>query len=447
MKAKEQYEHIKALLGEFLPDAQAIELRDPPQSRRITLYALLALVVTAILWASFSEMDKLVIGRGRLLTPLPNLVVQPLEPGILKEIRVRVGQIVKKGEVLAMLDPTFATADASQLGSRSETLALEARRLQTELSGQKEGMQGKASPEQQQLQANLLAERQASFDAKMKQYEESIARLNASLETNLQDQQALSRRVKAIADLETMYNEMVEKKIDSRARLLEIQERRLEVERDYTLVINQEKEIQRSIAAAEAERTAFTKSWRQEAMEKLSTTLQQRDEINDQLAKARLRSELVILTAPQDAIVLDIGKKSVGSILKDAEPLFTLVPLEAQLEVEVEVSPSDVGEIRVGDEARIKIDAYPFQKHGTLIAKVISVSADTFSRQTVTGEQGYYYLVRLSLGDTHLEHIPSPTRLLPGMTLTGEIVTGKRTVISYFLYPVIRVLDESFRER
>jgi hemolysin D len=133
--------------------------------------------------------------------------------------------------------------------------------------------------------------------------------------------------------------------------------------------------------------------------------------------------------------------------VQDAEPMFVLVPLDAPLEAEVEVSPADVGEIRVDDAARIKIDAYPFQKHGTIKGKVINVSADTFSRQNGFGGPSYYYLARLSLEDTHLQHLPAPTRLLPGMTLTGEIVTGKRTVISYFVYPVIRILDESLRER
>jgi len=120
-------------------------------------------------------------------------------------------------------------------------------------------------------------------------------------------------------------------------------------------------------------------------MEKRSTTLQERDEIDDQLTKATLRSKLVTLTAPQDAIVLEIGKKSVGSVVEDAETLFVLVPLEAELEAEVEIGSSDVADVRIGDEARVKIDAYPFQKHGALKGRVINVSAYAFSRQNALG--------------------------------------------------------------
>ena len=244
-----------------------------------------------------------------------------------------------------------------------------------------------------------------------------------------------------------MQAELVANRFASRSDLLEIQESRLSLEQEYDLAVNREKEFHRQIAAAEAERDAFAKSWRQEAMEQLSDTTQQRDEVNEQLSKARFRAELVTMTAPQDSIVLEIAKLSIGSVVREAEPLFVLVPLGDKLEAEVEVSPSDVGQLRAGDEVRIKLDAYPFQKHGTARGTVLNVSADTFSRRNGAGGDDYYYLARISLDDTRLKKLPEPTMLLPGMTLSSEIVTGKRTIISYFLYPVIRTLDESLRER
>jgi len=438
---------IQQLLGEFLPHAQAIEWRDPPRSSRLTLYVLLAMVLTAIAWATFSKMDKLVVGSGRLVTPLSNLVVQPLEPGILKSIDVRVGQVVTKGTVLAKLDPTFSSADTGQLQSRSDTLSLQAGRMESELGGTTNTNQ-RPRAAQADLQNKLMAERKAMYAARMLQFEETIQRLHASQETNRHDQKVLEQRMKSLQEIETMFTRLESQQFVARARLLEATEKRLEVERDYRLAANREKEIQREIAATNAERDTFTKSWRQDTMEKLSTTLQQRDEVDEQLTKARLRSNLVTLTAPQDAIVLEIGRKSVGSVLRDAEPLFTLVPLDAPLELEIEVAPADIGDIRVGDATRIKIDAYPFQKHGVVVGKVSNISADAFARQLPMGGQGFYYLIRVSLVDTDLRQLPpGPTHLLPGMTATGEIVTGKRTVISYFLYPVIRLLDEALRER
>lgn len=437
---------IKGLLADFLPPAQAMELREAPLSSRLTLYLLLLLLVTGTLWASFSRMDEVVVAPGRLVTPLPNLVVQPLETGIIKSIEVQVGQIVHQGQVLATLDPTFTSADAAALSQRNDSLSFQTNRLQSELSG-KAIPTGQGVNLQEQLQVSLMAERQANYAAKTKQYEESIRRLRATLETNLQDQKTLEARVASLQELETMRESLLPKQLVSRADFLEARERRLEVERDYRLAVNREVEIRREIEGAVAESAAFAKSWRQETMEKLATTSQQRDEVVEQLEKAKLRSRLIDLTASEDAIVLEIGKKSVGSVVKDAESLFTLVPINATLMAELEVAPADIREIREGYPVRIKLDAYPFQKHGTIRGQVQTVSADAFSRPAMTGGHSFYYLVRVQLDDTRLKAVAEPTRLLPGMTLSGEIVTGKRTVISYFLYPVMRILDESLRER
>ena len=436
---------LRRLLAEFLPDAQALEHDDPPGGARITLYALLALVVVALLWATFAQIDKLVIGRGRLVTPLPNIVVQPMEQAILKTIEVRVGQTVRKGALLATLDPTFAEADASQLDARSSSLGVRARRLEAELQGRTS--LGTANAGQPALQARLLAERQAAYTARMRQFDESIARLRAAQETNRQDQSTLAERVQSLAELEAMQAELQTRQFGSRAKVLEVRERKLEVERDRATAANRAEEIRREIAATEAERAAFARNWRQESLEKLSAAVQERDEVAEQLAKARRRTDLVSLTAPEDAIVLEIGRKSVGSVLKDAEPLFVLVPLNAPLEAEIEVAPADVGMLRANDPVRIKIDTYPFQKHGTVRGKVLHISPDTFTRQGPVGTESAYYLARVGLDDTRLDGVPAPTLLLPGMTLSGEIVTGQRSVISFFLYPLIRVLDESLRER
>lgn len=436
---------LRRLLAEFLPDAQAIEHDEPPGGSRAMLYALVALVVVALLWASFAQIDKLVIGRGRLVTPLPNIVVQPMEQAILKTIAVRVGQTVRKGAVLATLDPTFAEADASQLDARSSSLGVRARRLEAELQGRTS--LGAADPGQPALQARLLAERQAAYTARLRQFDETVARLRAARETNRQDQATLAERVQSLAELEAMQAELQTRQFGSRAKVLEVREHKLEVERDRAAAVNRAEEIRREIAATEAERATFARNWRQESLEKLSAAVQERDEVAEQLAKARRRTDLVSLTAPEDAVVLEIGHKSVGSVLKDAEPLFVLVPLNAPLEAEIEVAPADVGMLRVGDPVRIKIDTYPFQKHGTVRGKVTHVSPDTFSRQGPMGADQTYYLARVSLDDTRLDGVPAPTLLLPGMTLSGEVVTGQRSVISFFVYPLIRVLDESLRER
>jgi HlyD family secretion protein len=437
---------LRTLLDEFLPDAAAIERRRPAEGSRVTLYALCALIVTALAWATLSEVDRVVASRGRLVTPLPNIVVQPLEPGVLKSIEVRVGQVVHKGDVLATLDATFTAADVAQLSIRAETLSARTRRLELELGG-KAGSRATGADDKLRTEAALLAERRANYEARLRQYDETIAKFRAARETNLQDQRTLGERLKSLTELEGMYRKLEADKFGSRALVLAAADKRLEVERDYTVARNREEEIQREIAAAEAERTAFVRGWRQKAEEELSELRQQRDEASQQLMKARRREQLVRLTSPENAVVLELGKKSVGSVLKEGEPLFALVPIDAALEAEVEVSPADVGDLRVGDPVRIKVDAYPFQKHGTLEGKLITVGADALSRPASGTDTYYYYVARVALPSTQLKQLPESARLLPGMTVAGELIVGRRSVISYFLYPVIRILDESIRER
>lgn len=438
---------VGALLLEFLPDAKAIERRLPGEGSRATLYALFALIVVAMVWATFSQLDRVVTGRGRLVTPLANLVVQPLEPSVLKTINVRLGQVVRKGDILATLDPTFTSADAGQLTIRAETLDARTRRLEMELGGGAAGATRPAKGDKLRQEMNVLVERRAAYEARMRQFGEQIAKLQASAVTNQQEQKALGERLRQLSEIEEMYKKLEADKFGSRALVLQAAEKRLEVERDYTVARNREAEIRREIAAAEAERTTFTRAYRQRAEEELSDTRQQRDEASQQLTKAKRREQLINLTAPEDAVVLEIGKKSVGSVVKDGEQLFVLVPLNAVLEAEVEISPADVGELRVGDPVRIKVDAFPFQKHGVLEGKLMTVGADALGRQTAGGDTNYYYVARVALEKTDLKLLPASARIFPGMTIQGELVVGRRTVLSYFLYPIIRVLDESLRER
>ena len=437
---------LKKTLQDFLPDARALEQRLPKEGSRATLYVFAAMILVAVLWATFSDVDRMVQGRGRFVTPLPNLVVQPLEPGVLKSLHVRTGQVVKKGEVLATLDPTFTSADSEQLGIRSDTLAARTKRLELELND-KPMSAAKAKSLRERQEAEVLAERRAAYEAKLRQMDESIARLKASAETNRNEQKTLAARVKALTELEEMYKKLEADKFGSRATLLSVTERKLEVERDSTIARHREAEIAREIAASEAERAAYVRSSRQKVQEELSEMRQQRDEAGQQLLKAQRREQLVSLVAPEDAVVLEIAKKSVGSVLKDGEPMFVLVPLNAPLEVEVEISPTDVGELRVGDDVRVKVDTFPFQKHGVLEGKLRFVGADALVRQGQGGES-YYYLARVALqADSQLKKLPASARLFPGMTVSAELIVGQRSVISYFLYPVIRVLDESIRER
>ena len=201
---------------EFLPDADAIERLPLPAFIRSTVYVLAGALVCFVLWASFSQV---VVAQGRLITPLPNLVVQPLETSIIQKIEVRVGQVVRKGEVLATLDPTFASADESQLRARLQSLDTQTAGLSSELKGQL-GRYGGKDPDRK-LQAELSAERKANYEAQLAKMDQNLARLEAGIQTNRRDQDVLSQRAKSLTEIESMQEALMAQQFGARLHLLE----------------------------------------------------------------------------------------------------------------------------------------------------------------------------------------------------------------------------------
>jgi hypothetical protein len=173
----------------------------------------------------------------------------------------------------------------------------------------------------------------------------------------------------------------------------------------------------------------------------------ERDAPLKQFEKAARRNEITVLTAPADAIVLHVAQRSVGSVMKEAEQLYTLVPLVSPLEAEVLVEGLDVGHVKTGSLTRLKLEAWPFQKHGALTGQLRTLSEDTFNRDPKKGgEARPHYKARIDITSTKLRDVPPTFRLTPGMSVTAEINAGERTVLSYFLYPLLRGLDGSIRE-
>ncbi len=431
---------------EYLPDADEIERSPVPRFAQVTMHVLLLAFASFGVWACVSQLDQVVVAQGRLVNPLPNVVVQPLETSIIKSVDVRTGQVVKKGDTLATLDATFIQADESQLRLRLESLETQVLGLGRELSG--ESGQGKlAVSADDQLQASLIAERKANYRAQQMKMGETAAKLRAALASNRQDQKNVASRLRSLKEIEAMQEKMVSQKFGAPLQLLEAQQRSKEVERDLEMVGSREQEIRRELGAFEAEKMAFEKGWRQKTMEDLLSVSRERDSVKEQLNKADKRAKLVTLVAPVDAVVLEIAKLSPGSIVKEAETFFTLVPLNVTLEAEVSIDSVDVGYIKLGHPVHLKMDAFPFQKHGTLEAKVRTISEDAFRRDAASKSgTDAYYLSRMTLEKVNLKNMIDSSRLLPGMTLSAEIVVGKRSVISYLAWPLTKGMSEAVRE-
>ena len=431
---------------EYLPDADEIERSPAPPYARITIHVSALLLVAFLVWSSLSELDQVVVSQGRLINPLPNVVVQPLETSIVQTVDARVGQVVHKGQQLATLDATFAQADESQIRVRLSSLETQIMGLEAEINGNFAPASVANSPDEK-LQAQLLIERRASYRAQETRLNETLSKLRAQLATNRNDQQLVMSRLRSIKDIETMQDKMVAQKYAAPVQLLEAQQRTKEVERELEMARSREQELRRELSAYEAEKLAFEKNWRQKTMEEMLGVTRERDALLQQLEKADKRKKLVTLYAPEDSVVLEIAKLSPGSVVQGAETFFTLVPLNTKLEAEVQINSVDVGYIKAGHPVRLKLDAFPFQRHGSLDGTVRNISEDAFKRDvSAKGGLDAYYLARISFSGGGLRNMIESSRLMPGMTLSAEIVVGKRTIMSYIAWPITKGLEEAARE-
>jgi HlyD family secretion protein len=439
---------------DLLPDPDAIEQRPIGGGKRAVLYLMAGFIACALLWASLAEVDETVMARGRLVSTERNLVVQPLETSIVESIHVRVGQVVRKGEVLATLDPTFSEANRATAQGGVQSLEARSRRLEDELgrrTGGEPGTTGRKETVDDQLQAELASARQANYKARLRSLEESIGRIDAAQGTNAQDQRLLAERLKSLEEVEAMQQQLVDMNFGARRSLLEAREKRLEVQRELEQARNRSRELARELAASQSELQAWKNDWRQKTIEELAQVSRERQAASEELSKAQRRRNLITMVAPMDAVVLEIADVSIGTVVREAEQMFKLVPWQHSLEVELQISPQDVGFIAVGQAVKIKLDAFPFQRHGSLQGTLSSVSQDALPRAAAGADRTpaaeSYYRAKVRLDSTELRRVPPETRLLPGLTADTQVVVGRRSVLWYFLMPIFGTVDDALRER
>jgi HlyD family secretion protein len=430
---------------EFQSDARQIDEQLPPASERAVLYVLTALIVCGIAWASIAKVDRVVVAHGKIVTTAATIVVQPLETSVVRSLNAKIGDMVHKGDPLATLDPTFSMADAEQLRNKIASFDAQIARLEAEIADKPYATS--VNDDEARLQLAIWTQSTGEYTAKLESFDKQIGEVEARITTKTADQDALKPRLAIARELENMRRDLFKKEVGTKINYLDAQAQRMQIERDMQLAANESLELQQALDRLRADKAAYIAGFRQKLGEDLVQVRRDRDAAVKQLEKAARRNEVTVLTAPDDAIVLDIAQRSVGSVMKEAEPLYTLVPLDSPLEAEVLVEERDVGHVRAAAAARVKLEAWPFQKHGTLAGHLRTISGDAFKPDPrKDGEAEPYYKARIELTSLRLRNVPASFRLIPGMTVTAEIKAGDRSVLSYFLYPLLRGLDESIRE-
>lgn len=428
----------------------------PPQLLRNISYMLACALVSGVIAAAIVHVDIIVQSSGQLNIDVPPIVIQPMERSVVRSLLVKVGDAVKKGQPLATLDATFAEADLAALKTRHKALAAQVRRMEAEWSGTPFEVKD-PSDNDEVLQQTLLRQRQSQLASRLRAFDEELNRFEANARTVDGARDVLVQQLAVVQEIESMRTRLFKLQSGSRMQLLLARDQRLRAEREHRDAVDRLTELQFATSSKRAERQAFLDDWNRSLLEEIDRQRAELARVKEQLTKAERMHDLVAVTAPSDGVVLDLAKRSVGSVLREAEPLMSIMPAGATLIAEILISSADIGYAKIGDEVLIKVDAFPYQKHGTLKGRLISIGEESFTPgggQSV-GEgagpslrqpTGVFHRARVEIVDSHLDNMPKGVRLLAGMTVSGEINVGTRSVMSYFLYPLTRGLRESIRE-
>lgn len=428
-------------------------LAERPSRPLSRLHRAVALLFAALLAAAaLVQVDIVVTGTGRLAAEAPVMVVQPVTLSVVRDIRVRPGDQVRAGDVLASLDPTMTDADRAALVAQKEALAAQIARLETESRGDARPVFAGDTADTR-LQAALADQRRQQHVARLASFDEEIGRLRAEATASETALVSLAQQIALARELEAMRGDLYEKRVGSRIQLLEARAQRLRAEREHQDAASRLENATRTMQSRLADRQAFATDWRGQVLEELARARAQEIAVAETLNKAAMLAERVNLTAPADGVVLSVARRSAGSVLNPAEAVVTISPSGADLVAEVMIGSRDIGYLMPGQRARLKIDAFPFQRHGMLSGQLRSVGAESVAPGDAgalppSGQMppGAYHRSRIALDPVQLRNLPERAMPMPGMTLSAEIHVGSRSVLSYFLYPIIRGFDEALRE-
>lgn len=443
-----------ALLEFHSPTAALVNMPPTPSAQYIS-WLVGALVISSVTVMTVFPLDRVVSTEGRLVSTEQTLLVQPLDTSIVRSIDVREGDFVHKGDVLAHLDPTSSGADIENMQAQSEQYQAEVDRLIAETQGKLYSVDPRNSASVQQAEAFLR--RKAEFDAKVSNYDKQIASLQNDLQSAQASAAMFAARAKVAADVHKMRMQLQKDQVGSKLSTLSAQNDLMEVERSQIAAQQQAGSTRNKLAAQVSEKEGYIQNWKAEAYRDLVTAQHHLSEAKSAYQKAVLHNSLVTLKADEDAIVLNISKVSVGSVLTAGQKVMTLVPVGKGLEIETVMSGKDAGFVRLGDKALVKFATFPYQQYGGADATVRTISADSFvggpsaggqqdNEVTPDSSSKEFYRVRLRVDRYTLHGVPSFFHPQPGMPVTADIRVGKRTIMQYLLNSFMPLMTDGMRE-
>jgi membrane fusion protein, hemolysin D len=457
-KRKSPLKTLDADPADFQPGLLQVQQRPPAPLGRAVLYAVLTLVAAALAWAVFARLDIVAVADGKLVPASYLKIVQPAEQGVVKEILVREGQLVKEGQVLIRMDAALTDADLKTIEAEYHHKRLAVRRTEAQLAGVALRRDG-GDPQM------LYSQVEAQYRANLRAYENAVEQEKSVLEKARHDLAAARQTREKLEQVLPHYREQ-EKAFEKLAkdgfsgRLLYTDKQRERIEKEQDL-LTQESVIRSNealIAQSERRIAQIGADYRRQLQTERVDSATALEKASQELARHRHRQGLLELRAPAEGTVKDLATHTVGTVAAPGTILMTLVPRDETLLAEVWVGNLDVGFVRRGQDVKVKLAPFQFQKYGMVEGEVEHVSADATEapsantrsdalagRDRPMGALAYRALVKLR--SQELQSDGERHRLAPGMQVAAEIHLGTRSVMEYLLSPVQRAFHEAGRER
>ena len=431
---------------DFLPPVEAAIHNSGARFAYLLSVTIALFIFIFIVWANFAVLDEVTRGQGQIVPSSKVQVIQNLEGGIVAEIMAREGQVVEKDAVLVRIDNALAESNYREAKSRLSTLSATAVRLQAEIDGNppvfpdplKEDAPDAVSYEENQykIRKDQQTAQLSVQNAQAQQKRQEVSELRSRL-SQLEDS------LRVVREELNMTRPLVAQGVVSKVDALRLEGQVSELEgevRTIKLSIPRAQTAAQEIEGRIAESKA---AFRAEAAAQLSDVQGEIRSLQELLTAGKDRVTRTLVRAPVRGTVKQLMVNTVGGVIQPGQEIAEVVPIDDTLLIEARVKPKDIAFIRPEQEANIKITAYDFSIYGGLKGVVENISADT-----ITDEKGEsFYRVYLRTNENALTRGEEILPIIPGMTATVEILTGRKTVFSYLMKPILKARNNALTER
>jgi len=432
---------------DFLNDAARAARYGAGRGGWLLLFLIVVGFAGFLVWASLFEIDEVTRGEGKVVPSRQIQIVQSLEPAIVRSIEVADGDAVEQGQVLLQINDTAAAAERGELLQREAALEAEEIRLKAEIAMERnpafpEALTQRAG-EAVLAEMDVLQARFDQLDGEIAVLEERLSQKRTTLEELLAQRTKQETVLKPLREEVALTRDLVDKGAVPRVELLRLESKLADLDGDIAVGRAQQPTLEAAIREAQSELGVARSGYVLTARQRLAKLVVELAMVRETLRAANERVTRTQLVSPVRGIVNALNVTTIGEVVEPGRPLVEIVPVDDSLQIEVDVVPKDVAFIRPGDRASVKITAYDYLVYGSLVGEVVRIGADT----TRNAEGHEFFKVTVRTDRTDLGKNGEVLPVTPGMRATVDIQTGRRSVLSYLMAPVLRIQSEALRER